>query len=111
MQNNTNNSSHVDVMEKAETIERKIVSDGTLPIYSSRFVNFMLFLHDNHPTILKVSAAREMKVEDRIDKATTNVTSSGRIKRKSNAKIKADTVQQKHLRAYCKNCFAKLSPP
>ena len=111
MHNNTNNSSHVDVMEKAETIERKIVSDGTLPIYSSRFVNFMLFLHDNHPTILKVSALREMKAEDRIDKATTNLNSSGRRKRKSKAKIQADTAQRKHLRAYCKNCFAKLSPP
>ena len=109
-QNNPDDTSHVDVMEKAETIERKIVSDGTIPIYCSRLVNFMIFLHDNHPTTLQVSVLRAMKRQDKIDKARTYLTSDGRRKRKSDSRIQVDTARRQNLRTYCKDCFTKLAP-
>ena len=110
-ENKAEENSHVDVMENAETIERKIVSDGTIPTYSGRLVNFMIFLHDNHPTTLKLSVLREMKSQDKNDKAKTYLTSNGRRKRKTDSRIQVDTARRQQLRTYCKDCLTKLAPP
>ena len=88
---------------KLKPLREKNVSDGTIPIFYSRLVNFMIFLHDNHPATLKVTGSREMKAQDKIDKARTYFTSNGRRKRKSEVKIQADTAQRLHLCTYCKD--------
>ena len=54
-------TSTLDLTADAQTIEKSIVSDRSHVLYCYRLVNLMIWLHENHPTVLVPAVFHGMK--------------------------------------------------
>ena len=59
-----NNFSFCDLTADADVIERSFVAESTTDKYLKGLVQFMLWLFDNHPEILKPEVFYAMQAED-----------------------------------------------
>ena len=69
MTSEQNNFSFCDLTADADVIERPFVAESTTDKYFKGLVQFMLWLFDNHPEIVKSEVFYAMQAEDEKDKA------------------------------------------
>ena len=69
MTSEQNNFSFCDLTADADVIERSFDAESTTDKYLKGIVQFMLWLFDNHPEILKPEVFYVMQAEDEKDKS------------------------------------------